>query len=405
MSRPSVDALPAGIVLAVTAIACWSGHATAPAIVTAAAAAVAGAILGESLARGPLRTIPALAVAAAPAVLLPLLGALCERALVLVPPPGPETVLVVVDALEVATLTFSAATGLVLLARRLPLLAPLPVAIVALVAALPLLAHRGGMIHRPRLVAELAWSRGLHPVLLLGAIGAGAAALGLLALARGHDLRGRPADVLLLVALAALLAWILPAAGLLSVPPVDPLGLAREGKEPVPGHGGTGAAPREPMPFRDEVDTSRANVPAAVVLFHDDVVPFDGIYRFRQVAFSSWNGRRLVRGVLPGLVAVAAVHQILPTATFPYYPEGLRFPLFDLSLPLVVTGCAAPRIPRKMSSAGAPCRPRTFGARENTFDMAPNLTRLAHERGESRASWVMRARPRPVSRRSWTSLP
>ncbi len=294
------DALPAGLVLAAAAALLWSGHATLLGIAAAVAAAVAGAAGGEALAGSRLRLPAALLLALSPAGAGLLLGRLLDLLFARVPPPGPEVILAILDAPGTAGATFAVAAALVLLARRLPLLAPLPAALVVLVASLPLLPHRGGMIHRPRLVAELAWSRGLHPVLILAALGAAAGFLGLVALARGREMRHRARDFLLLVVLAGLLAFVLPSAGLLRVPPVDPLGLG--GKGGSRGERGRDArARKELLPFRDRVDTSRANVPAAVVVFHDDVAPFDGIYRFRQAAFSSWNGRRLVRGLLPGL--------------------------------------------------------------------------------------------------------
>ncbi len=294
------DALPAGLVLAGAAVAWWAGHATGTAVVAATAAALAGAILGEVLAGSRLRLVPALLAALAPGPAGLLLARILGLLFVLAPPPGPETSLAILDVPGTAGPTMAVAAAVVLLSRRLPLLAPLPAALVVFLATLPLLPHRGGMIHRPRVVAELAWSRGLHPVLVLAALGAAAGILGLLALVRTGHVRRRAGDLLLLALLAGLLAFLLPSAGLLRVPPADPLRLAAGGKGG--GHGRNGPArQREPLPFRDSVDTARANVPAAVVLFHDDVTPFDGIYRFRQVAFSSWNGRRLVRGRLPGL--------------------------------------------------------------------------------------------------------
>jgi hypothetical protein len=49
-------------------------------------------------------------------------------------------------------------------------------------------------------------------------------------------------------------------------------------------------------------------------------------------------------GVLPGLVAVGVLHAVLPVATFPYHPEALEAPLFDLNVPLAVSGCTAPTV-------------------------------------------------------------
>ncbi len=296
------DALPAGLVLAAAAALLWSGHATLAGVSAAVAAALAGATGGELLAGSRLRLSAAILAALSPAAAGLLLGWALDLLLARVPLPGPEMTLALLDIPSTAGPTLAAAALLVLLARRLPLLAPLPTALVVLVAALPLLPHRGGMIHRPRIVAELAWSRGLHPVLVLATVGAAAGLLGLLALARGREARRRGRDLVLLALLAGLLAFLLPSAGLLRVPPVDPLGLGRkDGARGEQGREDRARPRRELLPFRDDVNTSRQNVPVAVVLFHDDVTPFDGVYRFRQAAFSSWNGRRLVRGLLPGL--------------------------------------------------------------------------------------------------------
>lgn len=59
----------------------------------------------------------------------------------------------------------------------------------------------------------------------------------------------------------------------------------------------------------------------------------------REIALRALRG-----GVLPGLVAVGVLHHVVPVATFPYHPEALPAPLFDLSIPLVFGGCAAPNV-------------------------------------------------------------
>lgn len=73
------------------------------------------------------------------------------------------------------------------------------------------------------------------------------------------------------------------------------------------------------------------------------VLPLAALWRPTSPRFEV--ALRAVRGgVLPGLVAVGALHQVLPHATFPYFPEALPHPIFDLSVPMVVTGCAAPNL-------------------------------------------------------------
>ncbi len=72
------------------------------------------------------------------------------------------------------------------------------------------------------------------------------------------------------------------------------------------------------------------------------VLPLAALWRPVQGDKAEILMRSLREGVLPGLALVALLHQAVPHATFPYYPETMSHPFFDLSVPLLLRGCAAP---------------------------------------------------------------
>ncbi|RMG45180.1 MAG: transglutaminase domain-containing protein [Acidobacteria bacterium] len=306
----------AGLAAAIAAAAVigWWPHAPAGSLIAAGVSAFAGASWGSRAADSRVRT-PWL-------VLLPLLAAALAlrlgstAALLPVPFVSPEAASAVRDLLLVASLTLGAAFAFGALVARHPAARPVVPALLVLAVARLVAAHRGGSIHRPHAVADPAWLHGWHPVTAFAGLGLAAAFAGALAL-RSRWRRGLR-DAAVLLAVAAVLLHLAPRIGLVfSV--ADPLGLggSRPGDE-APAAGGKPERGRDRLgltargdsvrsgqdemaPFRDEYPREGEQAPVAVVTLHDDVEPMGGVFYFRQVAFSVWNGRRLVRSSARGV--------------------------------------------------------------------------------------------------------
>ncbi len=181
------------------------------------------------------------------------------------------------------------------------------VALVALVAA-ALSAHRGGAINRPYLIGDWAASRGIDPADVLALVGALASMAMVLVLVEYR--RGLGAIPLLLLLFLA----ILLVAGY--VPSPKPRvgggegvtssrarrsGGAGQGRPTRTRASGRGSQDDLEFPMAPERDPQGEERPVAVVVFHDDYDPVDGLYHFRQVAFTEYNGRRLVRSMEAGV--------------------------------------------------------------------------------------------------------
>jgi transglutaminase-like putative cysteine protease len=316
--REIAHALPVATGLALTAGLLTTPIAAAAGITAACVAAVLGAGAGQALASTRLRTW--VAVVGGPA----LAGAVLLLARVLsrtgAGPLSAEAAVSLRDVLLLGGLAVAAATLVGFLVARHPSLRLLPAALVVFALAHRLAAHRGGAIHRPLPLADFAWMQGIHPGLLLAVLGTLAGIVGALLLYRPGSARRAPLHGLAIAVLAVLLLGAAPALSLFHFQPEDPLGLAGEPDERGPrrlasgegqqlpvrpgdgdplglreGEGGEGDPQMDAVPFRDEYRRDGAQQPVAVVLLHDDVEPRTGAFYFRQVAFSVWNGRRLVR--------------------------------------------------------------------------------------------------------------
>ncbi|GAB4222492.1 MAG: hypothetical protein Kow0062_20150 [Acidobacteriota bacterium] len=315
---------PAALVLGLAAVLGLAPFATAGELALVAFAAAAGAIAGTSLAVTRLRGVAVIAGLAVLGGAGWLASTLVLRSRIPAALLGPERAAWAADAFALVALTGLAALALAFVSSRIPAGRVAMSAILVAAVVLLLLAHRGGSINRPLIVGDLAWLRGYHPAFLLGLAGAAAALAGTLALYRptGRHRVGRHLLAALLASVALLLVF--PALGVFSFSDRDPLALAgppghergffpgRGGARPAEGGGGgrglgllreggqDGTAP-EVAPFLDDYSSDGAQAPVAVVVLHDDVSPASGALYFRQVAFSRFNGRRLVRAFAPGV--------------------------------------------------------------------------------------------------------
>ncbi len=323
------DNWPAALVLGVAALLALAPFATPGELVVVVLAAGSGAIAGTSLAATRLRLAAALGGAGMAAAAGWLAGALGERSVTLATLLGAERAATLVDAAGLAGLVLLAGFVLTFVASRIPAGRVAIPAILVGAAAMLLFAHRGGSINRPLIVGDLAWLQGYHPAFLLGLAGAAAALAGTLALYRPAGRRHPWRHLLAALAASAALLLLFPALGVFSFSERDPLSLAGPpGTERglVPGSGGrrpaeggrqggsrralglvrpadgtAGGADSEAAPFLDDYSSDGAQTPVAVVVLHDDVDPALGVLYFRQVAFSRFNGRRLVRSFRTGV--------------------------------------------------------------------------------------------------------
>ena len=180
----------------------------------------------------------------------------------------------------------------------------LELAVVALALVAPLSAHRDGFISRPHFFVDFLWSRGFDPVPFLVAVGALTAGTVLVLSVGRFNRRNTLLDLGLLLALAGLLTLLLPLNKLQQLAPKqEPLGLQGRGREkgdpPPPMKPQKGKEKEEPEkrkqePRPEDQGEGGKPSPVALVLFHDDFVPADGFYYFRQKVMSMFNGARLV---------------------------------------------------------------------------------------------------------------
>ncbi|MBM4320371.1 MAG: hypothetical protein FJ125_10520, partial [Deltaproteobacteria bacterium] len=316
-------------------------------VLGAVAGTTGGTLLGLRLARGRLR-LAAVALAGLALALGGTLAAALATGSTLLPAlVGPTGALQLAELLRWFLLTMAVVGALRFASARHPGLALLEVILAISCLALALSAHRDGAFHRPLELGDWAWSRGIDPARLLLALGA-LAGLGLTPLLLGEALGRHGRNLLSLVLLALGLLLLASRMPLPASRRPDAAGLRGEGEDgdrqrrpreggrgsgqgdegrgltgPTParpgdggdaagdlpregagsaGRGGDGGQPSAPppsvadqFPFQDEVSNDGSESAVAVVVFHDDHHPANGFYYFRQVAFSQYNGRRMVR--------------------------------------------------------------------------------------------------------------
>lgn len=290
---------------------------TFPGMLAAAAGTVAGTLIAARLARSRLRFVAALlgglglAAAGLLAAQLTTAWPLVSELL------GPPGALLLAELQRWFLLSLAVAGTLRFASARRRSAALLEAVLVIASLALAVAAHRDGAFHRPLVLGDWAWSRGIDPARLLLVLGA-LTGLTLVPLLLGDLLRRLGRNLL---SLGLLALGILLLAGELdrATPPrSDAAGLQGEGQQggagdgqgragksrtsraPANGDGlqgstsGHGQEP-EQFPFLDDPPSNASEAAVAVVVFHDDFRPTTGPYYFRQVAFSQYNGRRLVQ--------------------------------------------------------------------------------------------------------------
>lgn len=244
-------------------------------------------------------------------------------------------------AIRFGVTAFTVVASLRSIAARKPAAASIEV--IALAAAIPSVfaAHRDGIIARPLWISDFAWQRGIDPThIFLGLGGAAIAVLAVLLLLETRSGRA-PSSLLALAALIALALGVLPLFGLPTPRPPNDLGLTDSadggGHDPIDasstpadGGGSRGARPDQgdagdpldggaigqesdqldggggPPPdggpkvaqsehLEDQGNGKGGEAPMAVVILDDDYAPPSQGFYFRQEAWSTYNGARLVR--------------------------------------------------------------------------------------------------------------
>ncbi len=200
-----------------------------------------GVVLGEALAATRLRLPVALGLALATGLAGVLAGWLCLASAAVASLLGPPLALSVAGLLVASVGLGGVVAGLRVAARRVPALALVELAALALALTLPFVAHRGGDLARPLWLADAAWALGFDPADVLLAIGALAGAG--LATAQLLETRHRlPRLGWVWIPVVALLAFLVADARTSEAPEADALRDVQEGSDyGPPASGGEGA--------------------------------------------------------------------------------------------------------------------------------------------------------------------
>ena len=297
MNLPATSWLRAAA-LAFAAAVLWWPLAPASGVAAAVVAAAAGA-LGADLVAQRVRRRPRAAAVWLGAAGLMLLGALIARLAVRLDAPaawlGAPAAVLASEAVLAFLLTAPCVFVLRGLAARHAAAGVVEVALAAAALAASLAAHREGMVHLPLAIGDFAWTRGFDPTLVFLALGAGGVVL-LAALLLAEERRGRiPRHLAVVLAAALLLAFVVRLSGLPQPRAPEDLGLTGGKGDTQEQRGGSDQL--DDLAFRDEYRSDGGRAPVAVVVFHGDWEPPSGVLYFRQSAFSSFNGRRLVQAV------------------------------------------------------------------------------------------------------------
>ena len=240
---------------------------------------------------------------------------------------GLEEALVLVEGLGGFGLGASLAFSLRRLAYAHRVWLMLEAALIVAAVAVPLAAHRDGMIARPLELADGLWRRGVDPVVGFMALGGLAAALAAASFVRGRS-AGRAAARLGLALLLVGGAGAVFGTSGQSLPALrDPPGSG--GASGAAGEGEEGGRPpsaaelledraRRPDPNLEAMGRR----PVAVAVFHKDIRPFGGVHYFRDAVFSRFNGVRLVEGGGPGVDEDHLFRFPLSRTTVPAPPEA-----------------------------------------------------------------------------------
>ncbi|MCE1205203.1 MAG: transglutaminase-like domain-containing protein [Holophagaceae bacterium] len=218
----------------------------------------------------------------------------------------------IAEVLPAFTLPLSVVASLESLAGRNATWRTAELVVLGVIFATLFAAHRDGFIDRPFFLADPILRSGRDPLIYLLLLGLGLAAIMAVVLAKGsHARRSFLGFTVLLLGLVALFL-ALPKGHLKGVSELHRLQAGKEngdqaggkskggeedpgGTDPKKGKGGEkNDESLLPDSFNDQSDSS-SDSPVAVVVFHGDYTPALGFYYFRETAFSTYNGLRVVQ--------------------------------------------------------------------------------------------------------------
>jgi transglutaminase-like putative cysteine protease len=284
----------------------------------AALGAALGTALAERLTQARFRLVFVALSALGAGAVLGGVGRLFAGEAALAAAVGPENAMRVEELASYAALALGGAGVLRALALRYRAALAIEGSIVVLAVAVTVAAHRDGMIARPLEISDWFWSQGVDPVVAFLAIGVAAAVLLAGILAHGRSIGRTLVQLSIVLFLGIFLASTIHGRD----PDEKRDVLGRSGKDGKDadrekaqreaaerrggaagqgeGGGGGGQGQRNQDPYGENNDMRRPpegrqeNRPTAVVVFHRGVTPGNGVFYFRQSAFSQWNGVRLV---------------------------------------------------------------------------------------------------------------
>lgn len=209
----------------------------------------------------------------------------------------------VIGGMEVLRVGLRVFGGLLLLrtaALRVPAVAVVEAFAAILAAVALLITHRDMQLGRPFFLADRAFENDLDPTMVLKGIAIGTLAVSfLLFLPRRrpvHTAAGLAMTVLLLVGGSFAWRFILPVFEPKDQQPKDGEHHAMKEKDAPGGRGGQGGTSKQrEMEFEPPPPNPQSSRPVAVVNLEDDAVPAGSAWYLRQVAYSRFNGLKLVR--------------------------------------------------------------------------------------------------------------
>lgn len=299
--------------VAVAVVAAWQ-FALPVGIFAAAVGTVAGATAGVILSRSHLRGYMLILAAVLGALFALAFRYLLVRSSGLASFLGPDVTYTLADMVLWLLLPGALVMGMESLARRRPALRAGQLALAGGVFAALFAAHREGFIDRPFSFVDPLWSRGLDPLGYFLLVGAGLAVVLALMLAKGAPGRRSLAGVLTIIVLLMGIFLLLPQGQLKNVVELHRVmgghgkgehsnkpknGKEQQGKpSSVAGNRSGKSSSKDnsglPDSFSD-LSAQESNAPVAVVVFHSDFKPRLGYFYFRETAYSTYNGDRLVR--------------------------------------------------------------------------------------------------------------
>lgn len=258
---------------AIMSVAVWlflQPLATGPGLVVAILATFGAYGAGWLATRVELRLLAGLAIAA----VLIVIGHLGARAILSMDLSSTTTTIVFGDCVYLGLGCAGVLFAIRILRERVRAFAVFEVAVVIGAVAHTFADHRHQRIHQPRFLSDWAWTNGIDPQVVLGAVGIGAIVVSLFMLLRGQRLTKLLLSMLLLL-IVGLVAYLLVKDRHIAIKPdTNGLGLTGESSK--------------------SSSSSRKPDPVAIALLHDDLeIDLDIMY-FRQTVRSRLAGERLV---------------------------------------------------------------------------------------------------------------